>query len=68
MSDDRPVEGRGPVAPRQAALSNHDASLEDKERAMKTVTQIDWAPSLEEALARAQDQSRPVYVDFFKPD
>jgi hypothetical protein len=35
---------------------------------MKTVTQIDWASSLEEALARAQDQSRPVYVDFFKPD
>jgi hypothetical protein len=35
---------------------------------MKTVTQIDWTSSLEEALARAQDQGRPVYVDFFKPD
>ncbi len=34
---------------------------------MKTMTQIDWAPNLEEALARAQDQGRPVYVDFFDP-
>jgi hypothetical protein len=35
---------------------------------MKTMTKIDWAPSLEEALARAKQQSRPVYVDFFNPD
>jgi len=34
---------------------------------MKTMTKIDWATSLEDALARAKDRSRPVYMDFFDP-
>lgn len=34
---------------------------------MQTMTKIDWAPSLEEALARAKSLNRAVYVDFFKP-
>jgi len=59
--------GQRPCASRQAALSGHDASPDIKERAMKTMTKIDWATSLEDALARAKDRSRPVYVDFFEP-
>lgn len=34
---------------------------------MKTKTEIEWAPSLEEALGRAKEQEKPVYVDFYSP-
>lgn len=34
---------------------------------MTTKTEIAWAESLDQALARAKDTDRPVYVDFFSP-
>jgi hypothetical protein len=34
---------------------------------MKTMSEIDWAPTFEDALARAKAAVRPVYIDFFSP-